>query len=239
MAWGTDTAVYRDPAELSAGLAERLRSGAQVVKQDRGSSGNGVWRVELIGGAAPLDGSSVRVQGAQRGALAEDMTLAGFVARSTPYFQAFSGTGSFVVQPYAGRLGYGMVRCYIVQDRVAGFGHQFVTALMPAKPGESAPDPPPRYYFGPEKPEFQRLRRVLESEWLLEMQRLLSIETNSLPVIWDADFLMGERDAAGEDTYILCEVNVSGVFPIPDESIRPLAEATLKRIQANRTAAQR
>lgn len=54
-------------------------------------------------------------------------------------------------------------------------------------------------------------------------------------MIWDADFLLGPKNADGKDPYILCELNVSGVFPIPDESIIPLAAATVERAMASRT----
>ena len=40
----------------------------------------------------------------------------------------------------------------------------------------------------------------------------------ALPIIWDADFLYGPRTAAGEDTYVLGEINVSSVMPIPDQA---------------------
>src|SRR3954469_10887387 len=37
-----------------------------------------------------------------------------------------------------------------------------------------------------------------------------------LPMIWDADFMLGPPDADGIDRYVLGEINVSSVFPIPD-----------------------
>jgi hypothetical protein len=42
-------------------------------------------------------------------------------------------------------------------------------------------------------------------------------------VIWDADFLYGPRDAAGADTYFLCEINASSCFGIPDEAPAAIA----------------
>jgi hypothetical protein len=104
---------------------------------------------------------------------------------------------------------------------------------MPPLPGKSAPpEPPPRLYYGPEKPEFQNLRALLESGWIAEMLRLLDLDRDALPVIWDADFLLGPRTDSGEDTYVLCEINVSSVFPIPDESVAPLAAAAIERALA-------
>jgi hypothetical protein len=53
----------------------------------------------------------------------------------------------------------------------------------------------------------------------------------SLPIIWDADFLYGPRTATGEDTYVLCEINVSCVFAIPEEAHAAIASLVLERVQ--------
>jgi hypothetical protein len=138
--------------------------------------------------------------------------------------------GRLVDQPFQPRHAEGMVRCYLVHDRVAGFGHQLVTALTDPAPGESAPPPPPpRVYCGPGKPEFQTLVARLESEWVPQMQALLGIDTASLPALWDADFLLGPKAASGDDTYVLCEINASSVFPFPAEAIEPLVRAAASR----------
>ena len=68
------------------------------------------------------------------------------------------------------------------------------------------------------------------------MQRLLEVDTASLPALWDADFLFGPKDRAGEDTSVLCEINVSAVFPFPDEALEPLARAATARIRQPRTS---
>jgi hypothetical protein len=52
-----------------------------------------------------------------------------------------------------------------------------------------------------------------------------------LPIIWDADFLYGPRTASGEDTYVLCEINVSSVFAIPEQ-----APAEIARLVADKLA---
>jgi hypothetical protein len=49
----------------------------------------------------------------------------------------------------------------------------------------------------------------MEDEWTPQMRETLGIDEPSLPVIWDADFLYGPRDASGADTYVLCEINAS------------------------------
>ena len=51
-----------------------------------------------------------------------------------------------------------------------------------------------------------------------------------LPIIWDADFLYGPRTAAGDDTYVLCEINVSSVMPIPDQAPAEIARLARERL---------
>ena len=85
---------------------------------------------------------------------------------------------------------------------------------------------------GQEAPQFQALLRQMESEWVPAMQALLEIETEALPAVWDADFLYGPKTASGEDSYVLCEINVSAVSPFPDEAIGPLADAAARCVRA-------
>ena len=234
MAWGTDTYLYTSIDELTERLPALLTSGPRVLKQHRGNGGNGVWKVELAEDAPFSADASVRAMHALRGSRVEDLRFGDLVDRCRPYF---TNGGCVIDQPYQARLGEGMIRCYLAQDRVTGFGHQFVTALLPPPPGTlDAPAPPPRFYFGPDKPEFQALKSKLESGWIAEMGRRCDVDTDSLPAIWDADFLLGPRTAAGEDTYVLCEINVSSVFPIPDEAAAPLAEAAVSCVLRNRRA---
>src|SRR3546814_15956482 len=63
-------------------------------------------------------------------------------------------------QAYQARLTDGMVRCYLVGNRVAGFGEQHVNALYPAAPGadpRSALEPGQRLYFPPTRADFQEI----------------------------------------------------------------------------------
>lgn len=137
-------------------------------------------------------------------------------------------------QAYQSRLPEGMIRCYLVHDKVAGFGHQAINALYPAPPGappEEAPLPSPRLYHPSTMTEFQALKHQLEEQWVPAMQQLLDIDTSELPVLWDCDFLLGPKDELGADTYVLCEINVSSVSPFPDSALPLIAEATLARIR--------
>jgi hypothetical protein len=62
------------------------------------------------------------------------------------------------------------------------------------------------------------------------LQRLTGVEAGSLPVLWDADFVLGPRDRNGADTYVLTEINVSAVAPFPEQAVPKLAQAVARRL---------
>ncbi|MGY3233602.1 MULTISPECIES: Cj0069 family protein [unclassified Bradyrhizobium] len=227
LGWGADTHRYESVAAFKTEFPQRLRAGGpRVLKQNRGNGGQGVWKVEALPNALP----TVRVLQAQRGSLPQDMPLDAFLARCEPYF----GWGGCIIdQPFQARLPDGMIRCYMSGAGVAGFGHQLIKALIP--PPTEGPDSPeaqpgPRIMHGPDAQPFQTLRRLMEDEWTPQMMKLLAIDEASLPVIWDADFLYGPRDADGADTYVLCEINASSCFAIPDEAPAAIARTVRERL---------
>jgi hypothetical protein len=229
LGWGTDTRLYRTPAEFRDAFPALLGSaGARVLKQNRGNDGQGVWRVE------PASGNTVRILEARRGSLPEELPLAEFMLRCESYFEA---GGCILDQPFQSRLPDGMIRCYMGVDRVVGFGHQLIKALVeppPEGPDSPAAQPGPRMMHGPDAPQFQALRASMETEWTPQMMTVLGLDRATLPIVWDADFLYGPRTAAGGDTYVLCEINVSSVFAVPDEAPAAIARLALARCRATR-----
>jgi hypothetical protein len=232
LGWGTDTQLYRTVAELRGQFPTRLRrEGPRVLKQNRGNAGQGVWKVEAASSSSD-DVLPVRVLQAQRGSVIEDTTLDDFMSRCESYF----GDGGCIIdQPFQPRLPEGMIRCYVGIDKVVGFGHQLIKALIPPPPeGPDSPEaqPGPRIMHPATAPAFQALRRKMETEWTPRMMQLLGISREEMPVIWDADFLYGPRSTAGEGTYVLCEINVSSVMPIPDQAPAAIARLVRERLHA-------
>jgi hypothetical protein len=120
---------------------------------------------------------------------------------------------------------------------VVGFGHQLIKALIPPPPeGPDSPpaQPGPRIMHGADAKPFQGLKAKMEAEWTPQMIEILCIDAASLPIIWDADFLYGPRTASGEDTFVLCEINVSSVFAIPDQAPAAIARLVLNRLRGAR-----
>ncbi|MGQ0523903.1 MAG: Cj0069 family protein [Betaproteobacteria bacterium] len=231
MGWGCDTHLYPTMDEMRRELPGRLSRGeVRVLKQYRGNGGDGVWKLALAP-SLPAGETLVYARHAKRGSSEEKIPLSEFFTRCERYF---ADEGRMIDQAYQSRLPEGMIRCYLVHEKVAGFGHQAINALYPAPPGappEEAPRPGPRLYHPPTVPEFQPLKEKLEAEWVPELQRMLDIPTEQLPVLWDCDFLLGPKDRSGEDTYVLCEINVSSVSPFPDSALPLIARATHARIR--------
>ena len=220
MSWGTDSRIYRGFDEFRAQLPERLAGGAPLVlKQHRGMGGSGVWKVESAGADA------VVVQHAAGGAAPETSFLEEFLATCEPYF---ADGGLMVEQPYQPRLPEGLIRAYLTHDAVVGFTHQYPRGLLPL---DVTPKPPTKTFDPPDTPAYQPLRVRVEDEWVPAMQQILEIGTRSLPVIWDADFLYGPKDADGEDTFVLCEINVSSTFAFPEFAMPGVARAALERVR--------
>lgn len=220
--FGSDAHRIDSLDQLAADLPRRLQSGPRVLKQHRGHSGIGVWRVEATAS------KRLQVRHAQRGSAAQDMDLPGLLQTLAPYFDPAAG-GHMIDQAWQPRIAEGMVRAYVVGDRVAGFGHQAVNALHPDEP-----QPGPRLYHGPDLDGFQDLRRNLEAHWIALLRERVGLSPQHLPLLWDCDFMLGERRGGGRERYVLCEINVSSVSPFPPACIPTLVEATLKRVLAVR-----
>jgi hypothetical protein len=225
LSWGSDTAVYRTAEAMGVELPARLAAGPRVIKRNRGNGGQGVWKVEMSAGSR--NRPMVRVLDASSDSDAsEELVLDEFLERCVAYFE----DGCVIDQPFQVRLSEGVVRCYMAGDRCAGFGHQKVKALVdaPAARAEAGP----RLYTSNADPRFQRLRRLMEDEWTPQLISLLDIPWRDLPMIWDADFMLGPPGADGTESYVLGEINVSSVFPIPEEAAAEITRRVADRLRS-------
>jgi hypothetical protein len=219
--FGSDVHRIDSLTQLQAQLPGRLSAGPRVLKQRRGHSGIGIWRVEQ----RPAGRYALRH--AQRGSTEELVDLGDVRARLAPYFE---DGGYMIDQAWQARMVEGMTRAYLVRDRVAGFGHQAVVALHPVDSAGNDVPTTTRLYSDSNDPRFQDLRQRLESEWVGSLCERLQIDPEALPLLWDADFLLGER-TDGAERHVLCEINVSSVSPFPESAIPALVQATLAAIR--------
>src|SRR5262249_41596775 len=167
--------------------------------------------------------------------VADTMSLRSFMDSCESFFAAAGGAGGLVDQPFQPRITDGIIRCYLVKNEVVGFARQY-----PNAPERRADAPGPRLVFGlpspkpmfaPDEPALRTLRERVESEWVPGMQRLVDVDPSALPVLWDADFLAGLPTKSGEDSYVLCEINVSSVLPFPPDAPAAVARATAAAVR--------
>jgi glutathione synthase/RimK-type ligase-like ATP-grasp enzyme len=228
MSWSAETHLYATHAQLESELPARLAEhGPLVLKQHWGMGGAGVWKVELAAGGA-------RIQHAAAAAPPHDVSVEEFLRRCEPYF---SGGGVMIEQPFQPRLAEGMIRVYLCHDAVVGFAHQYPRGLLPPDVGSRLPTE--KVFLAPSAGEYQQLRRLLESRWIAELQRLVRVDRRSMPVIWDIDFLYGPKTDGGNDTYVLCEINASSTFAFPEHAMRAVARAALEQVTSGSRRAAR
>ncbi|MFO1269417.1 MAG: Cj0069 family protein [Rubrivivax sp.] len=200
------------------------------ARQHRGHSGIGVWRVETVGATEAMGGDPLQrtAEAAPCAARLEEeiVDMPALLQRMATYFEPAQG-GHMIDQAWQPRLAEGMVRAYLVEDRVTGFGLQAVNALHPTDM-----QPGPRLYHGPDLSQAQLLKQQLESAWIEQLRQRVGLPREQLPLLWDCDFMLGDSAAGAAQRYVLCEINVSSVSPFPPSSIAPLVEAVKARLAA-------
>jgi hypothetical protein len=232
LGWGTDVDVYHSIEAFRTHFPAKLAAdGVRVLKQNRGNGSQGVWKVELENAReSARPDMRVTVLEARDDVPQFAVPLGEFMSRCEAYF---AGGGSLIDQAFQPRVGEGLVRCYMCEDRVIGFSEQFPRNRT-LQDGLS-----PTFGMARDKtmhdkdaPQFQRLRRCMEAEWTPGLQALLDIKTAELPVLWDADFLYGPQTPEGHDSFVLCEINISCVVPYPVKAVNVIATAAKERTAA-------
>jgi hypothetical protein len=220
--WSVEAFAYRSGTEFRTQFLDRVRPrGSRVLKQHRGHSGQGVWKV-----TSDKQGDFV-VLPATRGAVAQSMDEASMLA----YFdrEVFSHGSHLVDQAWVPTMSRGVVRAYLCGMKVAGFGYQEINALYPAAPDEDFTrlQPSRRHYYTEQCALFQQLRRQLEVTWLPALAARLGLKDTEFPLLWDTDFFFGDPPKE----FLLCEINVSCVSPFPDSAITPLIRELKRRLE--------
>ena len=202
--------------------------GRRLFRERLGILYTNVFRVPVV--TNRMEQELMKVRHAHKGAEEGLLSMAELLQRLAPYFEPESG-GHMIDQAWQPRLVDGMVRAYLVEDRVAGFGHQAINALHPAKDGEPPPATSPRLYHPADLPQFQTLRHHLEAGWIALLRERVGLGREQLPMLWDCDFMFGDQPG----NYVLCEINVSSLIPMPEEAPAALAAVLRDRLLRRRS----
>ena len=214
LGWGSDSHAYDSVETFRAQFPAHLAAdGVRVLKPNRGNGSQGVLKVELHAD------SLLTIVEARDDDIETAVPLGDFLDRFDGYL---STGGRLIDQDLQRRVGEGLVRCYMCQNKVVGFSEQFPDHID--APFGMASE---KTMHDKAEPRFQGLRRSMETEWTPGLQALLDIETAALPVLWDADFFYGPKTADGENTFVLCEINISCVIPFPPTAAHQIATAAI------------
>lgn len=222
LGWSVDASAYHSPVEFRAQFPANVRrEGSRVLKQYRGHSGNGVWKVSARSPDTFAVKSAVHGEGTLE--LSEPDLIAFFET------EVFARGSHLIDQRWVATMDRGMVRAYLCGTKVAGFGYQEIVALHPNAPRDdfTRRQPSRRYYYTEDCFLFRRLRERLETEWMPAFQKLTALHAEGFPLLWDADFFLGNPP---DSEFLLCEINASCVSPFPDSAITPMITELERRL---------
>lgn len=225
-----DTYAYYDISTFKSTFPESLSYGERVLKQNRGSTGQGIWRVSIAdkidykpGDKIPLDTKLKCTEAFDNHV--EYRRLDDFMTFCEKYI--VGENGMLVDMRFMPRIKEGEIRILLVGDKPIFVVHK--------KPAESEDAFSATLFSGAQytydKPE----------DWaeLIEMfQNALPVISNKLggfdiPLIWTADFML-DWDENKNDTYVLGEINCScvGFTSHLDEGIQEqVAEEVIRRVE--------
>jgi len=199
-----DTSGYYSPEDMAAVFRRNIAFQPRVVKQNRGSSGEGIWIVKMKSGdycqrlgERECADDEVLVLTEACDNHTEEHTLAEFVEfcvngrtdrsgewRSIGTGRYFEGGreagGQMVDQRFLPKIAEGEVRFLMVGREAVRIEHY---VYIGGVGGETVTT-----VYQPDAPEFAELRRKLEDE-VPSIMAALGLEMRQLPSLWAADFI--------------------------------------------------
>merc|ERR1711896_111886 len=229
-----DTLAYYDEAEFAAGFKKTMKFQPRVIKQNRGSAGEGIWIIKLkkgdycstFGEASCADDELLDMMEANDNH-AEEHTVAEFIEFCVNGRSDKSGTwtskgtgkyleggkeagGQLVDQRFCPRIVEGELRYNQIGDGLVGIIHK-----KPAEGGISAVGGTGSIYtyYGPDEPKFKTLTDNFLSKDLPYVMPALDLASEPLPLWWTTDFILSspEGTPTEEEQWIVGEFNCSCV----------------------------
>lgn len=222
-----DTEVYYTPDSFCYGFRKTIAFQPRVIKQNRGSQGEGIWICKLKDGAycenygdslVSLDTELVLMEAFDNHV--EYHTVGDFIefcingrvgsscewttTSNGKYFEGGIKAGAMVVdQRFLPRIVEGEVRCLMVGSELVEIVHK-----KPKEGGLSATLQSGAIYtkYLPSDPKFEKLVKNFKSD-IPHIMSSFDMSDQPLPLLWTADYIYGESD---EDLFV-GEINCSCV----------------------------
>ncbi len=199
--------AYYSFDEMKENFPKVLATGIRVIKQNRGSTGEGIWKVEVVNKSKitnnEVDLDAIVKLTEARDNHSEEKTLQEFLEFCIQYLEGPNGL--VLDMPFLPRIKEGEIRVLMLRDKVVNIVHK-----KPAdKPGAFSATLFSGAKYRYEKPEkWPELVKVITKSLPLIQERLGNY---ALPLIWTADFILDTDKNTKKDIYILGEINASCV----------------------------
>merc|ERR1719162_1933001 len=229
-----DTFAYYDEKVFSDGFKKTMAFQPRVIKQNRGSSGEGIWIIKLksgeycktFGERSCADDEVLDMMEANDNH-SEEHTVAEFIEFCVKGRTSKSGTwtskgegkylaggkaagGMLVDQRFCPRIVEGELRYNCVGESLVGIIHK-----KPKEGGISAVGGTGSIYtyYGPREKKFAGLTKSFTGPELAKIMPALGLESEPIPLWWTSDFINSspEGTAAKDEKWIVGEFNCSCV----------------------------
>lgn len=202
-----DVYTYYDFDALKDMFPKSLCKGVRVLKQNRGSTGEGIWRVEVLekekyeGDKIPLE-AKLKLTEAKDNHI-EEKTLQEFLEFCIQYLEG--PNGMVLDMPFLERIVEGEIRVLMLRNKVVNIVHKKPAEMKDAFSATLFSGAKYRYDEPDKWPEL--VKTVEQSVPLIQMK----LGNYDLPLIWTADFILDTNKETGQDMYVLGEINASCV----------------------------
>jgi len=229
-----DTLTYYDEAAFIEGFKKTMKFQPRVVKQNRGSAGEGIWIIKLKSGeycgsygeASAGDDEVLSLMEANDNH-AEEHTVAEFIEFCINGRSDKSGTwdskgtgkyleggkaagGQLVDQRFCPRIVEGELRYNLVGPKLIGIIHK-----KPKEGGISAVGGTGSIYtyYGPDEEKFKNLTTNFLEKDINHVMPSLGLDKEPIPLWWTGDFILAspEGTPTEEEKWIIGEFNCSCV----------------------------
>lgn len=198
-----DTFAYYKVEELHEQFPSALAKGERVLKQNRGSTGEGIWRVSLVDPTetTPTLQSKIKCTEAKDNHV-EYWELGPFMDFCEKYI--IGDNGMLVDMPFLPRITEGEIRLLMLKNHPVNVVHK--------KPADSEDAFSATLFSGAQyRYDSPEDWQDLVSDFLSQLPDITKMLGGyDLPLIWTADFIL-DTLPDGSDTYILGEMNCSCV----------------------------
>ncbi len=231
-----DTYAYYHYDDFKKNFPKSISYGVRVLKQNRGSTGSGIWRVEIVDNKAEYEvGDTLPSDTVIKCTEAVDnhveyTTLGKFMKFCRQYIEG--DNGMLIDMRFMPRISEGEVRILMVADEPIFVVHKKPVDEKDAFSATIASGAEYTYY---QPSEYKMLVDQFVDSIPMISDKLGQIKNT--PIIWTGDFML-DTDENGQDTYVLGEMNCScvGFFSHLDMGIQEkVADKVIERIYAVHT----